>query len=47
MQYIKWWPAMVNAPIPADGDTVSYQTNILQLGSMGASRITLDGTSGT
>jgi hypothetical protein len=44
--YIKWWPAMVNVPIPTGGDTVSYQTNILQLGSVEANRITLDGTSG-
>ena len=44
--YIKWWPAMINAPIPAGGDTASYQTKILQLGSVEATSITLDGTSG-
>jgi hypothetical protein len=44
--YIKWWPAMVNVPIPTGDDTVSYQTNILQLGSAEATRITLDGSSG-
>ena len=46
VHYIKWWPAMVNVPIPAGGDTVSYQTNILKLGSVEAKRITFDGTSG-